>query len=85
MNIPFQDLIQPLSEGWQDVQPARLRGRVVTLRVPARTTPSRGVSLAALGAVLPAPGPFGAQSKGRSLGRVERHCQTNVAASTTER
>jgi hypothetical protein len=67
--IPFRDLIIPLSAARQDVQPARLQGRVVTLRVPARTTPSSGVSLSSFGAVQLAFGPFGAQSKGWSLGR----------------
>ena len=51
------------------MQPARLQGRVVTLRVPARTTPSSGVSLSTIGADQSVPGLFGAQSKGWSLGR----------------
>ena len=71
-NIPFQDWIVPLTEPGQAMQPARRQGRVVTLRAPARTTPSSGVSLAALGADLTVPGLIGAQSKGWSLGRIEQ-------------
>lgn len=55
-NIPFHDLITPLTEPGQAMQPARLQGRVVTLRPPARTTPSSGVSLAMFGADLTVPG-----------------------------
>ena len=71
-NIPFYAFITPLTEPGQNMQPAHLQGRVVPLRVPARTTPSSGVSLAALGADLAGPGLFGAQSKGWSLGRKQK-------------
>jgi len=46
----------PLSERGQALQPARLQGRVDMLHMPARTTPSSGVTLAPLGADLPASG-----------------------------
>jgi Single-strand binding protein family len=49
------------------MQPARLQGRVVTLWVPARTTPSCGVCLSAFGADLSGPGLNGAQSKPERL------------------
>ena len=68
-NIPFYAFITPLTEPGQNMQPAHLQGRVVPLRVPARTTPSNGVSLTAFGAGLTVPGLIGAQSKGRFLGR----------------
>ena len=45
--------------------------RVAALRAAARTTPLSRVSLAALGAALTMPGVIGAQSKGKSLGRLE--------------
>ena len=47
------------------MQPALLQGQVVTLRVPARTAPSSGVSLAMLGADQPVPGSTGLNQRGR--------------------
>lgn len=45
--------------------------RVAALRAAGRTIPLSGVSLAVLGAALTMPVLIGAQSKGRSLGRLE--------------
>ena len=67
--IPFHDQIKPLTNPGQAMKPAHLPGRVATLRVPARTTPSSGVFLAMLGADQLVPGLIEAQSKGWSLGR----------------